>query len=175
MIEALSKLRRAQRELQQELGREPTPDDLAERLAVPVRRMHRLLRAAEEPISLDDFSCPDDASSSVALTVVDTSSISPLEELIGEQQRQKTAKVLKTLAPREESIIKLRFGLDNASEHTLEEIGLRYRLTRERIRQIEAKALRKLRHPSRARRLITLWGARAIDEEFAEDNNNDSE
>jgi RNA polymerase sigma factor (sigma-70 family) len=178
MVEALKKLRSAQRQLQQELGREASDDDLAERLGVPVRRIHKLLQAAEETILLDDSSGASGASPSIAFTIVDTSFNSPLDKLISEEQRQKTAKVLETMPPREGDIIKLRFGLVDGSEHTLEEIGQQYKLTRERIRQIETKALRKLRHPSRARRLIALWGARPLGDEFVEDDegkNHDSE
>ena len=111
------------------------------------------------------------------LDPVVASIVAQLKEQL-QEQRQKTAKVLETMPPREGDIIKLRFGLVDGSEHTLEEIGQQYKLTRERIRQIETKALRKLRHPSRARRLIALWGARPLGDEFVEDDegkNHDSE
>ena len=167
--ESLNKLRRAQRQLRQELAREPMADDLAERLAIPAHRVNRLLQVGEDPISLDDDGNAVETASVNSLSLADHRFVSPLDRLLTEERRQKTAAVLKTIPPREESIIKMRFGLVDGSEHTLEEIGQHYKLTRERIREIESKALRKLKHPSRARPLMTLWGARPLDDELGDD------
>lgn len=169
VTESLNKLRRAQRQLRQELAREPAADELAERLAIPAKRVNRLLQAGEDPISLDDDGSAVATTSLNGLSLADHRFESPLDRLLTEERREKTAAVLRTIPPREERIIKMRFGLGDASEHTLEEIGQHYKLTRERIRQIEAKALRKLKHASRARPLSVLWGDRRLDDEFAED------
>jgi RNA polymerase primary sigma factor len=158
MTEAVNKVMRVQHQLLQELGHDPTPEDLAKRLQLPVGKVHAILRAAEEPIPLEAPADGEDKGVLVSDLCSDRT-ISPLENLISQEIREQTARVLKTMKPREEQVIKMRFGLVDGSEQTLEEIGQRFKLTRERIRQIEAKALRKLRHPARSNRLLALWRA----------------
>ena len=175
MTEAVNKVMRVQRQLLQELGRDPTPEDLATRLQVPVGKVNRILRSAEEPIQLETPADGEDNGVLVSDLCRDDLTISPLEDLICQEIREQTARVLKTMKPREEQIIKMRFGLVDGSEQTLEEIGQRFKLTRERIRQIEAKALRKLRHPARSNRLLALWctGHTAADEAQDDEEIND--
>lgn len=160
VIETLNKIKHAQRNLQQELGREPDVEDLALRLEIPAEKVHRLLCAAEEPIPLE---IPEDERSEDLFPLDDIPTgnrvISPLDAMMISETHKKTDDIIKTLAPREATVIRMRFGLADGDEQTLEVIGQRYRLTRERIRQIEAKALRRLRHPSRSDRLRLLWGA----------------
>ena len=170
MIEAVNKVMRMQRQLRQELGREPTPEDLAKRLELPVGKIHKVLRAAEEPIPLETPADGEDKRVLVSDLCIDDRSLSPLDDLISQEICEQTARVLKTMTPREEHIIKMRFGLVDGSEQTLEEIGQRFQLTRERIRQIEAKALRKLRHPSRSHRLLALWGMGQTTKDVAQDD-----
>jgi len=158
MIETINKLVRAQRLLQQELGREPTADELARRMELPVSKVRKVLRIAQEPISLET-PVGEEEESHLGDFIVDRRVTSPSEAVINLNLREQTAEVLKTLSPREEKIIKMRFGLQDSSEHTLEEVGLHFAVTRERIRQIEAKALRKLRHPSRSHRLRAFLDA----------------
>jgi RNA polymerase primary sigma factor len=152
MIETINKLVRTQRQLQQELGREPNTDELARRMELPVGKVRKVLRIAQEPISLET-PVGEEEESHLGDFIVDRRVVSPSEAVINLNLREQTAEVLKTLSPREEKIIKMRFGLQDGSEHTLEEVGQHFAVTRERIRQIEAKALRKLRHPSRSHRL----------------------
>jgi RNA polymerase primary sigma factor len=152
MIETINKLIRTQRLMQQELGREPTTEELSKRMELPVNKVRRVLRIAQEPISLETPVGEEDDSHQGDF-LVDKRASSPSEAVINLNLREQTAEVLKTLSPREEKIIKMRFGLQDGSEHTLEEVGQHFAVTRERIRQIEAKALRKLRHPSRSHRL----------------------
>ena len=152
MIETINKLVRTQRQLQQELGREPTNEELAVRMEMPVGRVRKVLRIAQEPISLET-PVGEEEESHLGDFIIDRRVVSPSEAVINLNLREQTAEVLKTLSPREEKIIKMRFGLQDGSEHTLEEVGQHFAVTRERIRQIEAKALRKLRHPSRSHRL----------------------
>ncbi|MEN6605323.1 MAG: RNA polymerase sigma factor RpoD [Bryobacteraceae bacterium] len=152
MIETINKLVRTQRQLQQELGREPNTDELARRMELPVGKVRKVLRIAQEPISLET-PVGEEEESHLGDFIVDRRVVSPSEAVINLNLREQTAEVLKTLSPREEKIIKMRFGLMDGSEHTLEEVGQHFAVTRERIRQIEAKALRKLRHPSRSHRL----------------------
>jgi len=152
MIETINKLVRMQRMLQQDLGREPTNEELALRMELPVNKIRRVLRIAQEPISLET-PVGEEEESHLGDFIVDRRVVSPSEAVINLNLREQTAEVLKTLSPREEKIIKMRFGLQDGSEHTLEEVGQHFAVTRERIRQIEAKALRKLRHPSRSHRL----------------------
>lgn len=158
IVEALHKLRRMQLQLRQELGREPEADDLAEWLQLPAARVNKLLRAAEEPISLEAANGRDDDAVVGDDIPVELRVVSPLDDLINEEIRVLTANVLKTLPPKEEKVIRLRFGIGCEREHTLEEIGQEFDVTRERIRQIEAKALRKLRQPSRSQHLLVIWG-----------------
>jgi RNA polymerase primary sigma factor len=152
MIETINKLIRTSRQMVQELGREPTNEELAKRLQLPVHKVRKVLRVAQEPISLET-PIGEEEESHLGDFIVDQNGISPSDAVINLNLREQTAQVLKTLTPREEKIIKMRFGLEDGSEHTLEEVGQNFAVTRERIRQIEAKALRKLRHPSRSHRL----------------------
>jgi len=152
MIETLNKLVRTQRKLQQELGREPTTEELAHRMDLPEAKVRKVLRIAQEPISLET-PVGEEEESHLGDFIVDRRVVSPSEAVINLNLREQTAEVLKTLSPREEKVIKMRFGLLDGSEHTLEEVGQHFAVTRERVRQIEAKALRKLRHPSRSHRL----------------------
>ena len=152
MIETINKLVRMQRQLQQDLGREPTTEELAVKMELPVGKVRKVLRIAQEPISLET-PVGEEEESHLGDFIIDRRVVSPSEAVINLNLREQTAEVLKTLSPREEKIIKMRFGLQDGSEHTLEEGGQHFAVTRERIRQIEAKALRKLRHPSRSHRL----------------------
>ena len=160
MIETINKLVRAQRQLQQELGREPTTEELSRRMELPVGKVRKVLRIAQEPISLET-PVGEEEESHLGDFIIDRRVTSPSEAVINLNLREQTAEVLKTLSPREEKIIKMRFGLQDGSEHTLEEVGQHFAVTRERIRQIEAKALRKLRHPSRSHRLRAFLDASA--------------
>ncbi|MCA2967800.1 MAG: RNA polymerase sigma factor RpoD, partial [Acidobacteriaceae bacterium] len=159
MIETINKLVRTQRVMQQELGREPNTEELAKRLDLPVGKVRKVMRIAQEPISLETPVGEEDESH-LGDFIIDKRVASPSEAVINLNLREQTAEVLKSLSPREEKIIKMRFGLQDGSEHTLEEVGQYFAVTRERIRQIEAKALRKLRHPSRSHRLKTFLEAR---------------
>jgi RNA polymerase primary sigma factor len=152
MIETINKLVRMQRSMQQELGREPTTEELSKKMELPVGKVRKVLRIAQEPISLET-PVGEEEESHLGDFIIDKRVVSPSEAVINLNLREQTAEVLKTLSPREEKIIKMRFGLLDGSEHTLEEVGQQFAVTRERIRQIEAKALRKLRHPSRSHKL----------------------
>jgi RNA polymerase primary sigma factor len=152
MIETINKLVRTQRQLQQELRREPTTEELARKMELSVGKVRKALRIAQEPISLET-PVGEEEESHLGDFIIDRQGQSPSESVINLNLREQTAEVLKTLSPREEKIVKMRFGLQDGSEHTLEEVGQHFAVTRERIRQIEAKALRKLRHPSRSHRL----------------------
>jgi RNA polymerase primary sigma factor len=155
MIETINKLVRTSRCMVQELGREPTNDELAARMELPVHKIRRVMRIAQEPVSLETPVGEEDESH-LGDFIVDHAHLSPSEQMINVNLNEQTSEVLKSLSPREEKIIRLRFGLDDGSEHTLEEVGQNFAVTRERIRQIEAKALRKLRHPTRSFRLKTF-------------------
>jgi RNA polymerase primary sigma factor len=152
MIETINKLVRLQRVMQQELSREPTTEELAARMDLTPNKVRRVMRIAQEPISLQT-PVGEEEESNLGDFLVDGRMVSPSDAVINLNLREQTAEVLKTLSPREEKIVKMRFGLQDGSEHTLEEVGQHFAVTRERIRQIEAKALRKLRHPSRSHRL----------------------
>jgi len=152
MIETINKVIQASRRLVQELGREPTNEELAERVDLPVVKVRRVLKIAQEPISIET-PVGEEEDSHLGDFLEDHDQVSPADAVINLNLRSQTAQVLKSLTPREEKVIKMRFGLDDGSERTLEEVGQSFAVTRERIRQIEAKALRKLRHPSRSRRL----------------------
>ncbi len=152
MIETINKLIRTQRQLVQELGREPTSEEIAERMDIPVSKVRKILKIAQEPISLET-PIGEEEDSHLGDFIEDRAVVSPSDAVINLNLKEKTSSVLKSLTPREEKVIKMRFGLDDGSEHTLEEVGQSFAVTRERIRQIEAKALRKLRHPSRSRKL----------------------
>ena len=152
MIETINKLIRTSRALVQELGREPTSEEIAARMDIPVTKVRRVLKIAQEPISLET-PIGEEEDSHLGDFIEDRQVVSPAEAVISLNLKEQTASVLKTLTPREERVIKMRFGVGDGSEHTLEEVGQNFAVTRERIRQIEAKALRKLRHPSRSRKL----------------------
>ena len=152
MIETINKLIRTQRQLVQELGREPQSEEIAKRMDIPVSKVRKILKIAQEPISLET-PIGEEEDSHLGDFIEDKAVVSPSDAVINLNLKEQTASVLKTLTPREEKVIKMRFGLDDGSEHTLEEVGQSFAVTRERIRQIEAKALRKLRHPSRSRKL----------------------
>ena len=152
MIETINKLVRTSRALVQEFGREPTPEEVAERMDMPVAKVRKVLKIAQEPISLET-PIGEEEDSHLGDFIEDRQVVSPAEAVINLNLKDQTESVLKTLTPREEKVIKMRFGVGDGSEHTLEEVGQNFAVTRERIRQIEAKALRKLRHPSRSRKL----------------------
>jgi len=152
MIETINKLIRTSRQLVQELGREPTSEEIAKRMDIPVAKVRKILKIAQEPISLET-PIGEEEDSHLGDFIEDKAVVSPSDAVINLNLKEQTSTVLKTLTPREEKVIKMRFGLDDGSEHTLEEVGQSFAVTRERIRQIEAKALRKLRHPSRSRKL----------------------
>jgi RNA polymerase primary sigma factor len=152
MIETINKLIRTQRQLVQELGREPTSEEIAKRMDIAVAKVRKILKIAQEPISLET-PIGEEEDSHLGDFIEDKAVVSPSDAVINLNLKEQTSSVLKTLTPREEKVIKMRFGLDDGSEHTLEEVGQSFAVTRERIRQIEAKALRKLRHPSRSRKL----------------------
>jgi len=152
MIETINKLIRTSRQLVQEYGREPTSEEIAKRMDIPVVKVRKVLKIAQEPISLET-PIGEEEDSHLGDFIEDLTAVSPSEAVINLDLKQQTTGVLKTLTPREEKVIKMRFGLEDGSERTLEEVGQSFAVTRERIRQIEAKALRKLRHPSRSRKL----------------------
>jgi len=152
MIETINKLIRTSRQLVQELGREPTSEEIAKRMDIPVAKVRKVLKIAQEPISLET-PIGEEEDSHLGDFIEDRAVVSPAEAVINVNLKDQTGQVLRTLTPREERVIKMRFGLEDGSEHTLEEVGQSFAVTRERIRQIEAKALRKLRHPSRSRKL----------------------
>jgi len=152
MIETINKQLRTSRQLVQELGREPNADEIAKRLGVPTDKVRKTRQIAQQPISLET-PIGEEEDSHLGEFIEDKSSVSPSDAAISISLQEQTASLLKTLTPREEKVIKMRFGLEDGSEHTLEEVGHSFAVTRERIRQIEAKALRKLRHPSRSRNL----------------------
>ncbi len=161
MIETINKLIRTSRSLVQEYGREPTSDEIAKKMDFPVSKVRKILKIAQEPISLET-PIGEEEDSHLGDFIEDRGVISPAEAVININLKEQTESVLKTLTPREEQVIKMRFGLGDGSEHTLEEVGQRFSVTRERIRQIEAKALRKLRHPSRSRMLMAFLEGSAV-------------
>jgi len=163
MIETINKLIRTSRSLVQEYGREPTSDEIAKKMDFPVSKVRKILKIAQEPISLET-PIGEEEDSHLGDFIEDRGVISPAEAVININLKEQTESVLKTLTPREEQVIKMRFGLGDGSEHTLEEVGQRFSVTRERIRQIEAKALRKLRHPSRSRMLMAFLEGTAVHE-----------
>lgn len=152
MIETINKLTRASRYLVQEFGREPTPEEIAQKIDLPVDKVRKVLKIAQEPISLET-PIGEEEGSHLGDFIEDKAVISPIEAVIGMNLSGQTEQVLETLTEREQKILKLRFGLGDGRDHTLEEVGQQFDVTRERIRQIEAKALRKLRHPTRSRKL----------------------
>jgi RNA polymerase primary sigma factor len=152
MIETINKLIRTSRHLVQELGREPTPEEIAEKMELPLDKVRKVLKIAKEPISLET-PIGEEEDSHLGDFIEDKNTTSPSEAVISLNLADQTRRVLATLTPREEKVLRMRFGIGEASDHTLEEVGQDFSVTRERIRQIEAKALRKLRHPSRSKRL----------------------
>jgi RNA polymerase primary sigma factor len=152
MIETINKLIRTSRQLVQEIGREPSPEEIAERMLLPLDKVRKVLKIAKEPISLET-PIGEEEDSHLGDFIEDKGVVSPLEAVIKANLSEQTARVLATLTPREEKVLRMRVGLGEKSDHTLEEVGQDFEVTRERIRQIEAKALRKLRHPSRAKKL----------------------
>jgi len=152
MIETINKLVRAQRFLVQTLGREPTPEELSEKMELPLDKVRMVLKIAKEPISLET-PVGEDEDSNLSDFIEDSSAVNPQEAVVEQSLADQTREVLSTLSPREERVLKMRFGIGERSNHTLEEVGQDFEVTRERIRQIEAKALRKLRHPSRSKLL----------------------
>jgi RNA polymerase primary sigma factor len=152
MIETINKLTRTSRSLVQELGREPQAEEIAERMDMPVSKVRKIMKIAQEPISLET-PIGEEEDSHLGDFIEDRGVISPIDHVIVANLKEQTSKVLRTLTPREEQVLKMRFGVGDGSEHTLEEVGRSFNVTRERIRQIESKALRKLRHPSRSKKL----------------------
>ena len=148
----MNKLVRVSRLLVQEVGREPTPEEIAVRMDMTPDKVRKVLRIAREPISLET-PIGEDEESQLGDFIEDKSAIAPADAVVNRSLCDQTRKLLATLSPREEQVLRLRFGIGERNDHTLEEVGLRFAVTRERIRQIEAKALRKLRHPSRSRHL----------------------
>src|SRR2546423_511425 len=150
MIEIVNKIVRTSRQMLNEIGREPTPEELAEKLRMPLEKVRKTLKIAKEPLSLET-PIGDDADSQLGDLIEDKTAVLPIDAAIQSNLRETTTCVLASLTPREEHIIRMRFGIGMNSEHTLEEVGMKFLVTRERIRQIEAKALRKLKHPSRSK------------------------
>jgi RNA polymerase primary sigma factor len=152
MIETINKLTRTSRALVQELGREPQAEEIAKRMDMPVAKVRKIMKIAQEPISLET-PIGEEEDSHLGDFIEDRGVISPIDHVIVANLKEQTQKVLRTLTPREEQVLKMRFGVGDGAEHTLEEVGRSFNVTRERIRQIESKALRKLRHPSRSKKL----------------------
>ena len=152
MIETINKLIRTSRYLVQEIGREPNPEEIAEKMDMPLDKVRKVLKIAKEPISLET-PIGEEEDSHLGHFIEDKAVVSPQEAVISANLSEQTKKVLSSLTPREERVLRMRFGIGEKYDHTLEEVGQDFDVTRERIRQIEAKALRKLRHPSRAKKL----------------------
>jgi RNA polymerase primary sigma factor len=152
MIETINKLNRISRQMLQEMGREPTPDELADRMEMPEDKVRKVLKIAKEPISMET-PIGDDEDSHLGDFIEDISVMSPVDSATTEGLKEATREVLASLTPREAKVLRMRFGIDMNTDHTLEEVGKQFDVTRERIRQIEAKALRKLRHPNRSEQL----------------------
>jgi RNA polymerase primary sigma factor len=152
MIETINKLNRISRQMLQEMGREPTPEELAEKMDMPEDKIRKVLKIAKEPISMET-PIGDDEDSHLGDFIEDISIVSPVEEATNLGLSETVKEVLSGLTPREAKVLRMRFGIDLNTDHTLEEVGKQFDVTRERIRQIEAKALRKLRHPSRSEQL----------------------
>ena len=152
MIETINKIVRTQRQMMSEFGREPTPEELSKKLAMPLEKVRKVLKIAKEPVSLET-PVGDEEDSSLGDFIEDTNALIPVDAAVQTALKSSTTKVLATLTPREERVLRMRFGIGMNTDHTLEEVGQQFSVTRERIRQIEAKALRKLKHPSRSRQL----------------------
>jgi RNA polymerase primary sigma factor len=152
MIETINKLVRTGRQMLHEIGREPTPEELAAKLQMPLEKVRKVMKIAKEPISLET-PIGDEEDSQLGDFIEDKNAVLPLDSAIQENLKETTTRVLSSLTPREERVLRMRFGIGMNTDHTLEEVGQQFSVTRERIRQIEAKALRKLKHPSRSRKL----------------------
>ena len=155
MIDMIGKIVRTSRQMLTEIGREPTPEELAEKLGMPLEKVRKTLKIAREPLSLET-PIGEEGDSNLGDLIEDKNAIQPLDAMIQSNLRETTTLMLASLTPREERILRMRFGLGMNSDHTLEQVGHQFSVTRERIRQIEAKALRKLKHPSRSRVLRTF-------------------
>ena len=155
MIETITKLKKTSRLMMQDMGREPTPEELAKKIGMPMEKVRKVLRIAKSPISLET-TVGDDEDTSFRDFIEDKNVVKPLDAVVNSNLREITSQVLSTLTPREERVLRMRFGIGMNSDHTLEEVGKQFSVTRERIRQIEAKALRKLKHPTRAKKLKTF-------------------
>ena len=152
MIETINKLVRISRQMLSEMGREPVPEELAERLSMPLEKVRKVMKIAKEPVSLE-APVGDEEDSSLGDFIADESALQPLDSAIHSNLKETCTRILSSLTPREERVLRMRFGIGMNTDHTLEEVGQQFNVTRERIRQIEAKALRKLKHPSRSRKL----------------------
>jgi RNA polymerase primary sigma factor len=152
MIETINKLIRTSRYLVQEIGREPTPEEIADKMEFPLEKVRKVLKIAKEPLSLET-PIGDEEDSHLGDFIEDKKICTPMEAVVTLNLAEQTSRMLATLTPREEKVLRKRFGIGEKTDHTLEEVGRDFEVTRERIRQIEAKALRKLRHPSRSIRL----------------------
>jgi RNA polymerase primary sigma factor len=157
MTEAINKIVRTTRRMLPEIGREPTPEELAEKLAMPLEKVRDVLKIAKEPLSLET-PIGDEENSHLGDFIEDKNAVLPIDAAIQSSLRETTTRVLASVTPREERVLRMRFGIGMNKGHTLEEVGLQFSVTRERIRQIEAKALRKLKHPSRSRMLRSFVG-----------------
>ena len=157
MIETINKIIRTSRQMFNDLGYEPTPAEIAKKLAMPVEKIKKVMKIAKEPVSLSN-PVGDEDGSHLGDFIEDKNAIHPLEAAIHSNLRETTTRILASLTPREERVLRMRFGIGMTSDHTLEEVGQQFHVTRERIRQIEAKALRKLKHPSRSRKLRSFLG-----------------
>ena len=157
MIETINKIVRAQRQIMHETGREATPEEIAERLSMPLEKVRKVMKIAKEPISLET-PVGDEEDSSLGDFIEDKNAVLPIDAAIHASLRETTTRVLASLTPREERVLRMRFGIGMNTDHTLEEVGQQFNVTRERIRQIEAKALRKLKHPSRSKKLRSFLG-----------------
>jgi RNA polymerase primary sigma factor len=155
MIEAINKIVRARRQMFNEIGREPTPEELAKKLHMPFEKVRKTLKIAKEPLSLET-PISEEGDAHLGDLIEDKNATLPIDAMIQSNLRETTTHVLASLTPREERVLRMRFGIGMNSDHTLEEVGRQFSVTRERIRQIEAKALRKLKHPSRSRILRTF-------------------
>ena len=150
MADMIGKIVRTSRQMLNETGREPTPEELAKKVGMPLEKVRKVLKIAKEPLSLET-PIGEEGDSNLGDLIEDKSVIQPIDAMIQSNLRQTTTRVLASLTPREERIVRMRFGLGMNADHTLEQVGQQFSVTRERIRQIEAKALRKLKHPSRSR------------------------
>jgi RNA polymerase primary sigma factor len=150
MTEAINKTMRTRRQIFNEIGREPTPEEIGKKVGMPIERVRKVLQIVKEPLSLET-PIGDEEDTHLGDLIEDKNALAPIDAMIQSNLRETTTRILASLTPREERIVRMRFGLGMNSDHTLEEVGQQFSVTRERIRQIEAKALRKLKHPSRSR------------------------